>query len=517
VSLDALDAKARVSVSHDGLRASLRIEPGVEAGEITVEAVRALLAAREVRPSSITDAAALRLSQARSRAPEEVVEEVVAEGVASETGEDGRFELAENLAHPNAGTETPADDESDAQADGGAVDHYSRSAFIVVEEDQVIGRLHEPTPGADGVDVRGRVIQGKSGRPCPLTFDPSVAAGEDGTVVSLQQGRLELTRTRLRVVQALTIRENVDFSTGHVDFPGEVIVRQGVRDCFEVRSGKNLEVAGLVEAATLHVQGSAILRQGMAGREKGTAWVGGDLEAKYLDGVSARVGGDLVVLRELTNCRVSVGRRLRSASCSVVGGEVIVAFGGEVRSIGGKANAQSVVAIGEDAELFALARMLMELAPQANQRAQQAGRELKELRTRTNKLTPAQAESMTELQFEVMNGQARREKIAARIDAVVAALGRLGGASLVVHREIMPGTIVRLGGRSAVFEDRLGGPVELGLDASGSPVARPPGGGAPTPLAHHAKMRANPGWVDAGDLESLADRLREGVEPAQAA
>ncbi len=57
----------------------------------------------------------------------------------------------------------------------------------------------------------------------------------------------------------------MDFSTGNIDFEGDVRVLKGIRDIFEVRATGNIEVGGLIEASTIDAGGSVFAKGGMAG------------------------------------------------------------------------------------------------------------------------------------------------------------------------------------------------------------------------------------------------------------
>lgn len=503
MSIDALDKVARVSVSADGLRALLQIQPGAEPGDITPEAVEAILAARGVRPSEITAQAAAKLARALADNPASTAEAVVAEGVAAIDGKDGVFELdADLVAAP------PARDGDESEP---VTNHYGRSAFIIVTEGQRIGVVHPHTDAQDGADVRGKLIKAVIGRPCPLTFDASVEVRPDGSIYSLRHGRLEITPTTLRVEPVLEIADSVDFSTGNVDFPGDVVIRKGVCDCFQVDAGGRLEVIELVEAATIQARGSIVLRRGMAGRGKGELATGGDLEAKYLDGVHASVAYDLRVQKEITNCTTSVGRCVHSGTCTVVGGELNIRFGGSVRSLGGEAEATTIVRLGVDPELDSLAHLLEEMLPQATSATTKAMQELQDLQKMAARLTATQAETMTSLQFEIMTGQAKVPAIRAAIEQVLLAYEKLRAATLLVEKAIMPGVVFEFGGHSATVREFIRGPVVIAIDTSGTLVLRDPGTGAATPLATKAKLQPNAGAIDLHELRQWLEKNPAGT------
>ncbi|MEO1008056.1 MAG: FapA family protein [Planctomycetota bacterium] len=510
MSLDALDTKSSLTISSDGLRATLRVEPGVDAAICTHEAVAGILRAQEVRLSAITEQAAERLAEKLAAGTTEPVEEVVAEGTPPRHGEDGRFELTVEVAEAEG-------DESEATADEDAVDHYTRSAFTIVRAGEQIGILHPPIEAIDGVDVRGEVLPARPGRSCSMKFGDGVEVREDHAVIATHAGRLNVVENGVRVQPTLVIEGSVDFSTGNIDFEGEVLVEGGVCDRFEVVAGTQLSVQLLVEAASIRCGGSIQLARGMTGRGKGTLACGGSVRATYLDDVTATIGADLIVAREITNSRVRVGRRVLSPTCTVIGGELIARYGGEIRTLGGEAGASAVLGIGEDPDLDALASLLQDAVPNTIKQLRKLREELTTISPTSGKPLPAHAEQAADLRRRISEWEAKLPRLLETINRVLDSYHLLSKAKLVVQRSICAGATVRIGGLTATFSDEVGGAPSIGLDASRTPVLRSATLDGPVPLANHAKIQRREGAVDPTDLERLAEKIRRERPQAAAA
>lgn len=489
---DQLEKLSRIVVSPDGVHASLHLRPGLEPTDITPEAIEAILAARGIRPSKITRSAADLIADQILKDPNAVVENIVAEGVAPVHGIDGRFELCDELLERSRKLAEKSEE--------GDSNHYARSAFIIVEEGEHLGRVHKHSDAQDGQDVRGKILKANPGRPCQMKFDASVEVHPDGSVVSRRKGRLEFNPSSLSVDPVLEVAESVDFSTGNVSFPGDVIIRKGVKDCFTVDVGGNLEIVELVEAATIKARRTILLRRGMAGRGKGELVAGGDLEARYLDGSDIVVGHDLRVQKELTSCSTRVGRAIESPGCTVNGGELHARFGGRVRALGGEAETETIVAVGRDPNFDELVRTLDEMIPAILKRLEKARAELADLQRSAAKLTPAQAESMTSLQFEIMTGQSRLPKIIAVVEHLLKAYERLDDVTLTVERTIMPGVTISIGANAATIKEPIRGPVTIALDDSGALIMKNPATGTITPLSTKAKLKPAAGALDLNEL-----------------
>lgn len=477
---DDFQSKCHVSVSPDGLAATVRIEAGAPCDETAAQVLLTVLADHGVDQERIVDGAIEELIGRLASAPESDAEGVVARGVVPVDGTDGWFEPILTPSSP-AMQQAPDDKRS-------GIDHYAQSSIVVVRKDQTVGVLHPEGEPVAGIDVYGSTIKATPGQPSSVEFDETVELRDDGDVVALHDGRLMTSDTRVSVEATLVIEDSVDFATGNVDFPGNVVVRAGVRDRFSMRVGGDLEVAELVEAASIHTSGSARLKRGMAGRGKGMLDVGLDLHAGYLDGATVRVGGDLCVQNELSSCVTLVGRRVQSPECAVVSGELSFRFGGHVRTIGSGAETEIIVRAGCDPDLDAQTRLLEEALGETVRRLEKARAELAD----------ASDEASAAIGAEVARLEAKGPAIRTALERVLSAYERMAGVTLLVERSVMPGVTLQFGTQGATVRQAISGPVEILVDESGVIVYR--SGGATTPLATRASMHAA---RDATDLDEL--------------
>ena len=496
MSGDTIDRLAKVIISGDRLTATLRLEQGI-GDELTEDVVRGLLTGRGVDPFAADRPARIGAAVSAYHDSADCVEMVIAEGTAPVHGVDGRFELDPSLAPEQRARPSATDD--------GAVSFYERSAFTIVAAGQRIGRLITPTQGQPGVDVMDGELAARSGRPSPIRFDGSVEMTEDGEVRARVDGELQTTGGVVRVVELLSVPEYVDFSTGNVHFPGDVVVGRGVRDCFTVRCGGDLTVRELVEAATLVVGRDAKLDRGMAAREKGSLTVGRDLDAKYLDNVHCVVGRDMQALKEVHNCHTVVGRRFSGPTCAVIGGALAVAGKAEIGQIGGESGAITEVTLGRIGDLEVLARRALDLLPAAQRAAEAAADRLEQMQRMAVRPTEQQAREIAELELEVQAAGARLDPLLGAIERVAESMSRHTETDLTVAKIIHPGTIIWIGAHKAEFETAVKGPVRIHLSQLGAPVITDSVRGSAVPLADIAKV-TSADRIDAGALRSAASR-----------
>ncbi|MEM7622353.1 MAG: FapA family protein, partial [Planctomycetota bacterium] len=359
----------RLIVSADSVDATLRITPGFAPDEMNAEAIYRYLDTKGVRRASISADAVDRIldlaAEAQTSEIDDPVEETIASGEPPEHGRDATISLEPDLAaafeeinerqrlfelrrrqgftEPEAG----ADVDEASNADGEeAIDFRAKSAFVIVPSGRTLGRFEPALPGKDGEDVFGGAIPAKGGKSLAIQLAAGVRRGSGDTLVATNAGRLIFNDREIRVERRLEIRGAVDYSTGHVDFPGDVKIARGIKDRFRVEAAGDVEIDDLVEAADIACRGSLKIDGGMTGRDKGTIHAGRDLTANYLDCVSGVVGVRLVIAREINNCAFSVEGKVESPSAVLLGGTLRAAHRVELSQIGGRGGVRSDLYLG---------------------------------------------------------------------------------------------------------------------------------------------------------------------------
>jgi uncharacterized protein (DUF342 family) len=368
-------------------------------------------------------------------------EAVVAAGREPVHGRDGRFELIERFA---ASLEpTPAHDDEEA------VDYHNRRSFHLVRAGEPVGRVIEPSVGRPGVTVTGAEVAPRTGRACDLRLEPGVALRGD-MVVATVTGALHTQGASIGVRDVLEISGAVDYATGNINFPGSVVVREGVCDCFHVASERDVTILDVVEAATIDAGRDAHLLGGMAGREKGELTVGRDLVARYLGMVSGVVGRDATVEREVVDCDIEVRGQFHGERCALVGGRLSVRAGSVIGEIGRDSGVRTEIVIGR--------------APRAERLADRAAGLLRSLRKREEE---AEASGGTLPDAERVTGMHTR--LSGAVEALRSRFAPGADVRLQVLRQIHQGSVLYIGGFELTLTRTLRGPVSVSLDLGGFP------------------------------------------------
>jgi hypothetical protein len=234
--------------------------------------------------------------------------------------------------------------------EGARVNHRAVHPFVLVRKDEPLGRWVEPTEGEEGMSVTG------APRPPEKSSVPSYEPGEntyldEGTVRAEKPGLFSIENGRLTVKEVLEIRGNVDYHTGHIIFPGDVLVSGEIREGFKVFAGGSVYCNDTVEATEIAANRDFIVKTGIIGRGPGKIRVGGEVQAKFLENCDIKNRGRLTVQDSMVNSTVKcMDRIVLGDHGKIVGGEVSAVHGISASDIGNRAFIHTYVQCGVDFE-----------------------------------------------------------------------------------------------------------------------------------------------------------------------
>jgi uncharacterized protein (DUF342 family) len=340
-----------IRIDEASMTASLYIPSKQDTITLETEAVLALIREKRIEVTPVVEARVAEIVADFKGHPRRM-EEVFVEAQPAEHGCDAYFAWLPNM-DPTTTRRTAPMADGDEQ-----VDFYNLSSMIRVEPGNVIAVFHEASVGANGRDIYGRIIEARPGKPTEVVLDATVTKHGDGRITANIGGSLDLKANTLRVSRLLEVDGCVDFSIGNIKFDGTILVRDAVRDRFEVTASEDVVVEGLIEAATISAGGNFISRRGMAARNIGQIRVDGNAEAGFLNNVRGYVRGDLVVRREVMNCDLAVGGNLSCQDGVIIGGNMAVMKRARIGVVGSEGGAPTTISLGSAPLLSAELRQI---------------------------------------------------------------------------------------------------------------------------------------------------------------
>jgi uncharacterized protein len=279
----------------------------------------------------------------------------------------------------------------------------------------------------------------------------------------------------------------VDFSTGHVEFKGDVVVGDAVRDGFQVRAAGGITVRGPVEGAVLACMGNLSCPRGIASARRAEVVAQGDADIAFMRNANAIFSGNLKCRGEIESSDVVVGGMLECESGRVIGGTLSLTGAARIGAVGSPDWTPTVVRMG-DLPLVAmeLARLTREAAEM--QRAITAKEEMmRQLQCYGGGKSAEAREQITLLQYEVSElTRAAAEHGARRAQLRDTMTKGRKAVGVHVERVVYPRVRIQHGEAAFEFSSEVKGPLQFMLDERGVVLIRV-STQAPRPVSEIAK------------------------------
>lgn len=325
-------------ISEDKMSAVVRFyPPSAGAEEMTPEEMMSDLRARKIRfginSQNITD-----FFQNRNYC----TDIVVAEGHPFAAGRDGRIEYmfyTERRAKP-------------ALREDGSVDFHRLNTICPCKPGQLLARLIPAMPGTAGKNIYGEVIKPPAVKEEKLKFGKNISLSENNLEIrSAINGHVSLIGGEVFVSELLEL-ENVDVSTGDIEYDGSVLINGNVVSGYSVKVSGDIEIRGIVEGAKVESGGNISIARGMNGRSKGILSAKGNIVSKFLENAEVSAGG-FVATEAILHSKVRAGTEIQVTGRRgfITGGYVAASKKIAVKTLGSNMGASTVVEVGVNPEL----------------------------------------------------------------------------------------------------------------------------------------------------------------------
>lgn len=432
----------KLTVTPDKMKAYAKFYAASEGGEdMTAEEVIHDLELKGIRNGVKRDE--IEAFFARREYCEDVL---VAEGTAPVQGKDAYIEYKFNTdkkARPTL-------------LEDGSVDFFNLNILNLCAKGQELAVLHPEEPGVPGENLYGERIRANDVRKEVLKYGNNIEISEDGNVLtSMVDGHVELVEGKVFVSDVLAV-ENVDNSTGNIEYEGSIQINGNVRTNFMVRAKGDIVVKGVVEAAVLQAGGNIIIARGMNGMGKGVLQAEGNIVAKFLENVTAEAKG-YVASESILHSRVMAGGEVNvdGKRGFITGGRVCATGSINVKTLGSEMGADTVVEVGADPgikeRIAALQKKIAE-DTKTLQSMQPVLMSTKQKLAQGVKLTPEQSKYVQSL---VLANKQKNEEIeadTAELEELQKGINNTSGTVIRVKGMVYPGTKICIGDVSMVVQ-----------------------------------------------------------------
>jgi hypothetical protein len=215
---------------------------------------------------------------------------------------------------------TPKEDEE------GKVDFREIGLLNLVEKDQLLARRIPAKPGKSGATVKGRVLTARHGEEAFIKPGLNTYFSGDGDLElhAIKTGSVSLVNGTVQVDDTLRLLNGVNFSTGNVDFPGDVVIFGDVESGFTVKSGGKVEIVGVVEDAFVEADDDVLVKGGFVGSGRGLIRSKKDVYLRFVDNQTVETEGSVYIGNSCVQAKIVAQGdiELNSGKGVVVGGHL---------------------------------------------------------------------------------------------------------------------------------------------------------------------------------------------------
>lgn len=228
------------------------------------------------------------------------------------------------------------------------VDYKAINPFVIVKKGDLLARLAPRKAGVMGQGVTGSALPYSIKKVAELGPGENVVLDGDEFRAGCD-GRFVLRSNVFSVNEILEITENVDYSTGNIWFPKDVIIRGRVEDGFTVHSGGMLFCEKTLDATKVTCQAELFVRGGILGKNKGTVRADGKIEVDFIENCHVESRAEILVKKSILNSFVySKGAIVLGEAGRILGGRVCAAESVTAHQIGGLRTSKTEVICGID-------------------------------------------------------------------------------------------------------------------------------------------------------------------------
>lgn len=267
---------------------------------------------------------------------------VVAEGKPPRHGKDAEIEYFFNTDSHAAPTLN----------EDGSVDFFNLNTINHCRQGDLLAQIIPEDKGECGYNVAGVQIKPRNVKRATLRYGKNVAlSGDHMSISSEVNGCVSLIDNQVFVTD-LYVVENVDNSTGNIEFDGSVQVNGNVCSGFSVSAQGNVIVKGVVEGASIYAEGDIVITRGMNGMSKGRLEAGGNIVTKFLENATANAAG-YISSESIMHSRVTAGSEINVTGRRgfITGGHACAGFKVSAKNLGASMGASTVVEVGVNPRL----------------------------------------------------------------------------------------------------------------------------------------------------------------------
>jgi uncharacterized protein (DUF342 family) len=202
------------------------------------------------------------------------------------------------------------------------IDYREFSPFTIVEKDKRLAVLCPEIQGKKGFTVYGAEL------PFEIMPHETIEAGknirvEKHALYAASCGQLLLSNGILNVEESLEIKGSVGYATGHIKFPGDIIIYGFVNDGFKIYSGASITCMQTLDVTNVFAKGKLDVSGGIIGRMEALITIKAESHVRFIEHCHFSSEGDIEVGEEILDSTIFTrGKLVMKSDSSIIASSV---------------------------------------------------------------------------------------------------------------------------------------------------------------------------------------------------
>ena len=341
----------------------------------------------------------------------------------------------------------------------GHIDFRDIQIVNMIEKGTPLIRKHPMILGKNGLNVFNVEIPAEPAEDIDLPMgENTVVSSEDeylcisacdGYIVKTNDGKVHVNPT-------LKVKQDIDFSTGNIDFKGTVIVPGDLKSGFKIKASEDVIIHGAVENAEIESQGNVMVKGGFIGLNEGLIFAKQDVRLSHVENQKVYTEGNLYIKSELLNARVEAGNSILMEKGKIIGGRASAGSKIDVFDVGTKEGTYTEVVVGTNTFIIDKMKKVEQAINDLEKREAHIKERIYELATKKvngKEFTPEMAEELEKIKKEKNDIPGMIEQKRSEISLIKGDLDSLLDAKLTIRGVLYSNVKVTIGERNLLTKE----------------------------------------------------------------
>jgi uncharacterized protein (DUF342 family)/response regulator RpfG family c-di-GMP phosphodiesterase len=320
-----------LQVSDDRIEAWIRVPKTVQ-GTTDIEPIKKLIKKRGIKYGVVED---IQIRKFLRNCTDPHEKFIVAKAIAPSVGKPAQIIYHFNTESDSAGIIN----------EDGSIDFRYRGDSPFVKRGQLLAEKIPMEQPKSGVDVFGETLLVGDVDDIPLEGGEGTELSEDGlklTATITGQPSVDVKGV-ISVLESFTVKGDVDFKTGNINFNGNVIVTGTIKEGFLVECEEL--TANEINGGIIRNKGDLKISNGIINADIQTE---GSVQAKFLNKAKLYGYGDMMVTREIMESYIAISGALNNETGRITASTIAARKGLSVKQIGTEKSEYSTIKAGAD-------------------------------------------------------------------------------------------------------------------------------------------------------------------------